>query len=95
MNKSYTIKCPEGEETNLGLAAAQLNKKITANKSKFQQLDNFHTLLLAALDISHELVQCKKEQEQQRHQVTQFISSLESKINKTVGGEVTLEAVNN
>lgn len=88
LNKPYQIRCPESEESNLLLAAAKLNKKITQNKSKFKSLDNFQTLLLAALDVSHELIISKNEQEQQRHQVTQFITSLESKINKTVGGEV-------
>ncbi len=86
LNKSYEIKCPEGEEANLLLAAKKLNDLIILNKTKFKQLDNFSTLLLAALDIGHELVICKNEQEQQRHQVTQFISSLETKINNVVGG---------
>jgi len=87
LNKSYQIKCPESEEANLILAAAKLNEKITTQKSKFKYLDNMQTLLLAALDIGHELIICKNEQEQQRNQVNQFISSLESKINKTVGGD--------
>lgn len=87
LNKSYEIKCPEGEEINLLLAAEKLNEKMLTNKNKFKKLDNFQILLLAALDISYELVLCKNEQEQQRLQVTQFITSLESKINKTVGGE--------
>lgn len=51
-------------------------------------MDNFHTLLLAALDVSHELVLSKSQQAHQNHQVTQFISSLESKINKMVHGEL-------
>lgn len=90
LNKSYQVKCPESEESNLLLAAAKLNEKIAHNKNKFKRLDNFQTLLLAALDVSHELVICKQEQEQQREQVTQFISSLESKINKTVSGDPPL-----
>ena len=100
MNKAYQIKCPESEEANLHLAAAKLNEKITTHKSKFKYLDNMQTLLLAALDIGHELVICKNEQEHQRHQVNQFISSLENKINKTVGGDtysltVTEKAIKN
>ena len=87
LNKSYEIKCPEGEEANLLLAAEKLNDQMQINKSKFKNLDNFHNLLLAALDIGHELILCKTEQEQQRLKVTQFITSLENKINKTVGGE--------
>lgn len=88
LNKSYEIKCPEGEEANLVLAAQKLNNQIMLNKKKAKQLDDFHTLLLAALDISHELVMCKSEQAQQHHQVTQFITSLEHKINKMVNGEI-------
>ncbi|WP_298624304.1 cell division protein ZapA [uncultured Legionella sp.] len=87
LNKSYEIKCPEGEEVNLLLAAEKLNEKMQLNKTKFKKLDDFHTLLLAALDVSHELIICKNEQEHQRLQVTQFITTLENKINKTVGGE--------
>ncbi|CAM4386627.1 MAG: Cell division protein ZapA [Legionella sp.] len=88
LNKSYEIKCPDGEEANLVLAAQKLNNQIMLNKKKAKQLDDFHTLLLAALDISHELVMCKSEQAQQHHQVTQFITSLEHKINKMVNGEI-------
>jgi cell division protein ZapA len=87
LNKSYEIKCPESEEVNLLLAAEALNEKMLLNKTKFKKLDDFHTLLLAALDIGHELIICKNEQEHQRLQVTQFITTLENKINKTVGGE--------
>lgn len=86
LNKSYEIRCPESEEANLLQAAKKLDDHISHNKNKFKLLDNFQTLLLAALDISHELVICKNEQEHQRYQVTQFISSLESKINKVVEG---------
>lgn len=86
-NKTYQVKCPESEEGNLLLAAAKLNEKISLNKSKFKRLDDFQTLMLAALDVAHELIICKNEQEQQRHQVNQFITSLESKINKTVVGD--------
>jgi cell division protein ZapA len=87
LNKSYEIKCPEGEESNLSLAAQKLSEKMAVNKVKFKKLDNYQNLLLAALDISHELIICKNDQENQRLQVTQFITTLESKINKAVVGE--------
>lgn len=92
LNKSYEIRCPEGEEANLIMAAAKLNASMTQNKDKFKHLDPFHVLLLAALDISHQLVVCKNEQEHQRTQVNQFISSLENKINKIVEGEERLQS---
>ncbi len=88
LNKSYDIKCPEHEAANLLLAAQKLEHHIQLNKKKAKQLDNFHILLLAALDVSHELVLSKSQQAHQNHQVTQFITSLENKINKMVHGEL-------
>ena len=86
LNKNYEIKCPEGEEYNLLLAEEKLNQHIAINKAKNKQMDDFHSLLLAALDISHELVLCKNKQASQQHQVTQLISFLENKINEMMSG---------
>ena len=93
LNKTYEIKSPEGEEPNLLLAAQRLNEQMLANKNKFKRLDDHQILLLAALDISHELIMSKNAQEQQRFQVTQFISSLESKINKAVVGDFITDSL--
>lgn len=92
LNKTYDIKCPEHEAANLILAAEKLNEQLLLNKTKFKQLDDFQNLLLASLYVSHELVTCQKQQENQRHQVTQFISSLENKINQVVNGNQLMES---
>ncbi|MFC3908277.1 cell division protein ZapA [Legionella dresdenensis] len=86
LNKSYEIKCPENEAANLQKAAERLNEQLLSNKRKFKQLDDFQNLVLASLHISHELITCQKQQEKQRNQVTQFINSLENKINQVVQG---------
>lgn len=88
MNKYYEIKCPDSEIENLQQAAEKLNEQLMHNKKKFKQLDDFQTLLLAALHVSHELITCQRQQEQQRQQVTQFISSLENKIHQVVHGNI-------
>ncbi|KTC86857.1 cell division protein ZapA [Legionella brunensis] len=88
MNKTYEIKCPDSEMENLQQAAEKLNEQLLHNKKKFKQLDEFQTLLLAALNVSHELIACQRQQEQQRLQVTQFISSLENKIHQVVHGNL-------
>lgn len=80
LNKSYEIKCPEGEIDNLHRAATKLNESLLKKKTQFKQLDDFQALLLAALRISHQLVICQNQQEKHREHVTQFISSLESTI---------------
>ncbi|WP_419419752.1 cell division protein ZapA [Legionella sp. D16C41] len=93
LNKSYDIKCPEHEVANLEQAAAKLNEHLLQNKKKFKQLDDFQNLVLASLHVSHELISCQKQQEQQRHQVTQFINSLENKINQVVNGSPLAESL--
>ena len=82
LNKSYEIKCPEHESQNLQLAALKLNSQVLAQKKKAKQLESYDALLLAALHISHELISCQNQQEQRRQQLSQFISSLESKISQ-------------
>lgn len=79
LNKTWEIKCPDHETANLQLAADKLNEQLQKNKKKFKQLDDFQNLLLAALHISHELISCQNLQEQQRHQVSQFISTFDKK----------------
>ncbi|MBA2653250.1 MAG: cell division protein ZapA [Tatlockia sp.] len=88
LNKTYEIKCPDGEMANLQQAAEKLNEHLLQNKKKFKQLDEFHALLLAALNVSHELITCQQQQEQQRQQVTKFINSLENKIHQVVHGNI-------
>lgn len=87
LNKNYEIKCPEHETENLQTAAAKLNDELLNNKRKFKHLDEYQSLILAALTISHELISCQKQQEQQRYQVTEFINSLENKISQVVGSK--------
>lgn len=90
-NKTYDIKCPEHEVANLKHAADKLNDQLLQNKRKFKQLDDFQNLVLASLHISHELISCQKNQEKQRHQVSQFINSLENKISQVVNGNPLLD----
>lgn len=88
LNKTYEIKCPDTEIINLEQAAEKLNEQLLLTKKKFKQLDEFQSLLLAALNVSHELITCQKQQEQQRQQVTKFINSLENKIHQVVHGNI-------
>jgi cell division protein ZapA len=88
LNKTYEIKCPDTEIANLEQAAEKLNEQLLQSTKKFKQLDEFQALLLAALNVSHELITCQKQQEQQRQQVTKFINSLENKIHQVVHGNI-------
>jgi cell division protein ZapA len=82
MNKTYKIKCPVEEMDNLQLAAKKLNTTISQKKTQFKTLDATHILLLAALDLSHELINQEQKQNQQREQLADFIHSLEERLQK-------------
>ncbi len=82
LNKSYDIKCPEKEQQNLQLAAQKLNAQLLKAKTEFKKIDDAQAFVLAALNISHELITTQSQQKEQREQLTQFISNLESKINQ-------------
>lgn len=84
MNKSYKIKCPVEEMENLQLAAKKLNTAISQKKTKFKTLDATQILLLAALDLSHELINQEQKQLQQREELSEFIHSLENRLQNAI-----------
>ncbi len=79
-SKSYTLKCPENEVENLQLAAQKLNDQLVQTKSASKRLDDYQILLLASLQVSHELISCQNQQNQQRQQLADFINTLESTV---------------
>lgn len=83
LNKPYTVKCPEHEADHLKQAAIKLNEHMQACKKQFKHLDEFQSLLLAALNISNECLTEKNQQDERQSQLTQLIHSLESKITDT------------
>lgn len=88
MNKIYEIKCTDEQEESLQRAAEKLDALIRQDHEKYSQLDDFQTLLLAALQISHEFILCQNQQERQQQQFTQFIHSLENKIHQVIHGHI-------
>ena len=82
LNKAYEIKCPENEQDSLQLAAQKLNEHLLKKNSELKKSDDFQALLLAALNVSHELITCEIKQKEQRQQLAQFISTLENKISQ-------------
>lgn len=77
LSNTYEIKCPRDETENLSQAAKKLNGHLLAHKKKFKNLNEYQVLLLSALQISHELVQCLKQLEQQHTHVSALIDALQ------------------
>ena len=81
LNKNYTIKCPESEVDHLQQAAEKLNQHLLLKRTQFHTIDDYNLLLLAALQVSHELIIDRLHHAEQNQQLSQLISLLESKIN--------------
>ena len=78
-NKSYKIKCPDEEMDNLHLAAQKLNETLIQNNNKFKRLDDYQALVMTALNLSHELVTCQRQQTQQRQEFAEFFKAMDGK----------------
>lgn len=76
LHNTYEIKCPRDETNNLTQAARTLNDHLLAHKKKFKNLNEYQVLLLSALQVSHELVQCLQQLEQQHTHVSELIDAL-------------------
>jgi cell division protein ZapA len=85
-NKNYQIKCDEDETEVVQLAAQKLSEQMQIKRESFKQLDEYQVLLLAALNLSQELINCQNLQEKKRLQLTEFISALEHKIHQAAEG---------
>lgn len=83
LNKNYVIKGPEAETQNLDRASIKLNMYLMQKKEQFRHLDDYGLLLLAALQVSHELIVHQNKQSEQNQQLSQLISLLEDKINRS------------
>ncbi|MBA4695871.1 MAG: cell division protein ZapA [Legionella sp.] len=77
LNQPYEIKCPDSEIQHLEKAADILNAHALKTKQKFKHLDNFQTLLLAALNVGHDLVLCRQQHDEQRKKIAEFMTVLE------------------
>tara|TARA_Y100000588_G_C14255576_1_gene925274 strand:+ start:2046 stop:2357 length:312 start_codon:yes stop_codon:yes gene_type:complete len=82
LNQTYQIKCPEQEVQALKMASEKINALMWDYKNQFKTIDDHQALLLAALKISHELLDVQNNQASRQQQLSQFINTLEEKVNQ-------------
>lgn len=62
LGKEYPVGCPEGQEAQLAAAAQYLEEKTRSIRLSNRSVGFDRILLLAALNISHELLDAKSAQ---------------------------------
>ncbi len=83
LDKEYRVACPEAEKDSLLASASLLNKRLQEIKSKGAVLGTERIAIMAALNLSHEMLNGKAI-EQQHSDLNTRIDSLSDKIDTTI-----------
>lgn len=91
LERDYRINCPDGAEEQLRASARYLNEKMneikTASSSAGKVLGTDRVAVIAALNITHQLL----ELQQQQTQHGEFIDKLHSQIDEALEKDLQLE----
>lgn len=83
LDKEYRVACPEEEKESLLASASVLNKRLRDIKNKGAVLGTERIAIMAALNLSHEMLNGKAI-EQQHTELNNRIDNLSEKIDSTI-----------
>ena len=84
LNKEYQISCPVGAEEQLYEAAHYFDQKMREIRSSGRVIGLERMAIMAALNISHELLLFRQQKEEYVHSVTEQIERLQNKIDEAL-----------
>lgn len=88
MNKPFQVACPTGTESALLASAQYLDQKMREIRSKGRVIGLERIAIMAALNITHELLTTQQQKNQDQQALSEQIQGLQSKIDA-----VLLEAI--
>jgi cell division protein ZapA len=88
-NKVWKVNCPAGQEKELQESARYLDQKMREIKSVGRVIGLERIAIMAALNISHELLNEKKQKDIGDHLVSEQIERLQNKIDSALMDEET------
>lgn len=91
LDKEYRIACPEGEEDTLRASAQFLNDRINQVRSGGKAIGTDRVAVMAALNLAHEFLSQKNEQEQYTRHVNKKVRSLHDRIDRAIQSTQQLE----
>lgn len=80
LGQQYKIACPDGEEQTLQNTVEQFNDKLKNIKNNSRALRNEQLIVMAALNICHELNTEKAKNQKQAEQLNERIQKLQQSI---------------
>ncbi len=80
LDKEYLIGCPEGERERLTASARLLDRKMREIRSTGRVIGADRVAVMAALNIAHELIQCRDLETEQERDLRARLKMLQEKI---------------
>lgn len=84
LGKDFQVTCPSGSEDSLKEAARYLDEKMSAIRATGRVFGLERIGIMAALNISHELLSHRHQKETYVHSVTEQIERLQNKIDEAL-----------
>ncbi|WP_435235403.1 cell division protein ZapA [Psychromonas sp. PT13] len=84
LGQQYKIACPDGKEETLQETVAQFNNILKEIKSSSRTLRNEQLIVMAALNVCHELQTEKSTNEKQTEKLNERIQYLQDSIEKAL-----------
>ncbi len=86
LNKAFQINCPAGSEEQLYEAAHYFDQKMREIRLNGRVIGIERMAIMAALNITNELLTFRRQKEEYIHSVTQHIERLQNKIDEALIG---------
>lgn len=84
LDKDYQIACPEGQEQALQQSAAYLDEKMATIRTTGKVLGVERIAVMAALNISHELLETGPQKPGSNKKATEQVAKLNNKIDEAM-----------
>ena len=91
LDKEYLISCPDEEREQLHTAVTYLNMKMQEVKNSGKVIGSERVAVMAALNIAHELLAYKKENQDYTHTIDNAVRRLRNKIDEALTNGKQLE----
>ncbi len=85
LDKEYPVSCPEGEESSLMATAEYVNQKMLSIKKAGRTVGLERIAVMAALNITHELLQAQATLETDAKKAQHHIQKISNKIEAAIG----------
>jgi cell division protein ZapA len=93
LGKSYPIRCPETELESLQQAAKFLNAKMSEIQDSGKAINIERIAIMAALNITHQLLQQDKQKDTLMSKINTKISSLQDKLETAINKQLQAELI--